>query len=140
MGVLGDELVGAVDFAFRQAAVERQSQKLTVALLGRGEFRRDRPLAELRGGQRDQHVANDAEAAARRIGNAWEAACRRISSSLALAICCTSRTASPKSGTCADQTRSRPSFHSAIRLSMTLHRVESILRRCCGFRFCPSQL
>jgi len=67
VSALGDALVGAVDLGFGKATVERQAKQLPMAFFGRGQFHGLPALAELRSGQREQDVADDAEPSPRRI-------------------------------------------------------------------------
>jgi hypothetical protein len=53
----------------------------------------------------------DGSAALRRLGSAWVAACRSVSSSLVAAISATSRAISRQSTEPADQNRSIANFH-----------------------------
>jgi len=72
--LLGETLVGRLNFGFGKTAVERQSQQLPAALLRRRQLQRDLAPAEFRGRERQKDVAKDGKAAACSIAGRWSAA------------------------------------------------------------------
>ena len=68
VGALGQQLVGAVNFALGQSAVEWQTEKLPATFFRRQDFQRRRSPAELRRGERRYHLTNDGDAPARQSG------------------------------------------------------------------------
>jgi hypothetical protein len=64
---LGFMLVGLLNFPAGQMTAERQSEHLPVTFLRRGRSLTLLPLAEARGGEEDQGVANEAEAPPRGV-------------------------------------------------------------------------